>query len=183
MDQLSIKICGNCTHPCFNVAWKFYFRVWYMQFRPQNTVSEKRCFEREGSGNLERKCDCAPVEDSDAQRLPAPLWALVIAGHQAVLAWTVWKGGFSCSRSQLLKRQLHVFNRAIWDERLYILFTSASHWDLLLSLSWRAQDPICKQDLGWPAEVVKSSPSVIFRADVSKLYPQDQLQHASYFYE
>lgn len=124
-----------------------------------------------------------PWKTAMIKRLPAPLWALVIAGHQAVLAWTVWKGGFSCSRSQLLKRQLHVFNRAIWDEGLYILFTSASHWDLLLSLSWRAQDPICKQDLGWPAEVVKSSPSVIFRADVSKLYPRDQMQHASYFYE
>lgn len=43
------------AHPCFHVAWTFYLRVWYMQFRPQTMVSEKHCFESEGSGNLDRK--------------------------------------------------------------------------------------------------------------------------------
>lgn len=28
VDQLSIEIFGNCAHPCFNVVWKFYLRVW-----------------------------------------------------------------------------------------------------------------------------------------------------------
>lgn len=56
VDRLSTEICGICAHPCFNAAWKFYFRVWYMQFRPQTMVSEKYCFESEGFGNLERKC-------------------------------------------------------------------------------------------------------------------------------
>lgn len=55
VDQLSMEVSGNCAHPCFNVVWKFYLRVWYMHFRPQNMVSEKYCFESEGSGNLDRK--------------------------------------------------------------------------------------------------------------------------------
>lgn len=55
VDQLSMEVSRNCAHPCFNVVWKFYLRVWYMQFRPQNMVSEKYGFESEGSGNLDRK--------------------------------------------------------------------------------------------------------------------------------
>lgn len=55
VDQLYIEIFGNCAHPCFNVVWKFYFRVWYTQFRPQIMVCEKYCFESKGTGNLDRK--------------------------------------------------------------------------------------------------------------------------------
>ena len=55
VGQLSTEISGSWAHPCFNVAWKFYLRVWYMQFRPQTMVSKKDCFESEGSGNLDRK--------------------------------------------------------------------------------------------------------------------------------
>jgi len=133
---------------------KFYFGVWCLQFRPQNTVSEKCCFEREGSGNLARKCEYAPVEDSDAEMLPAPLWALVTVGHQAGLAWLGRKGGSPHSVPQLMVNSLLcIFSRGVCGRRMHILSVSGADLQLPSLHELKSPRPHLQTcPAVWPAE-------------------------------